>query len=317
MYAKVLVVGDLHMSWKDYGMHLNYPKETMDMFDNIANIVETGGFTHCILTGDLAFGRFVKLEYRKRFDELCEKINKATGNNLYSLKGNHDEAGYGMTEYEYYVSNGVIKPSQNLTLGKCKITMIDYGKIGTVEVNKADANETGVVICHDMVEFNKNDAPEFMKPIIIGDMPKFFGTKLVVMGHIHNYYEKAGSIKDADGVMSSNCALMCLGSPTRPQYTEPVDDKAHFLVIECTDEGVGLQRMEIEQPPVEEIFNLEQKEIKEEKERIKEMRVDISNVIANLASYDNSGMDMVTMIDNMQVDKRYSNKAKELLQSSM
>ena len=118
--GKILIYGDIHLSSKNYGGHRDYARESLEYFKKITEAVEKHNISCLIGTGDFTFGRFHSLEYRKAVEDELEKQFKLTNGNRYELKGNHDSATYGMTEYEYYTYKGLLKKSEKYIYWLCK-----------------------------------------------------------------------------------------------------------------------------------------------------------------------------------------------------
>lgn len=119
--ATILIYGDIHLNSKNYGGHKDYANESLGYFQKITETAQEIGATHIIGLGDFTFSRFHTLEYRSKVEDELEKQYKLTNGNRFELKGNHDVAGYGMTEYEYYVEKGLLRPSTNLQIGNVNI----------------------------------------------------------------------------------------------------------------------------------------------------------------------------------------------------
>lgn len=126
--AKVMIYGDDHLSSKNYGGHRDYPNETLHILKMLTDYAEDNGVTHIIGLGDFTYYRFHTLEYRKKVEEQLERQFRLTHGNRYQLKGNHDEASYGMTEYEYYIAKGLLKPAETINISNIlNINMLNYG----------------------------------------------------------------------------------------------------------------------------------------------------------------------------------------------
>lgn len=320
--AKILVYGDIHLSSKNYGSHVNYPRETLDILRKITTKAEEIKATHIIGLGDFAYGRFHTLEYRAAVENELEKQLKITGGNRYELKGNHDSAGYGMTEFEYYISKGMLKPATNLTIGNCRITMADFGCLNKVEANISDGF-TNILMAHEFITFKDLPIPNFGKSIEMDGFTKFFGTDFIVCGHIHSSGLYRGLMlgKSADGTSISHDVLLdYLGSMSRPAYYgEDTDKVGHILVLTVMDNGdVEYDRQDVEIPPLEEIFSLSEiqakKEHAEAKAEEKRERLDMSDIVRSLDSHERAMLNPEDFIESLpNIDQRIKNKAIELL----
>jgi len=316
--GKYLIIGDLHLKSGDYGGHVDYANETLDVLGKCLNVAKEKQVTHVILAGDLTYNKFSTLEYRMRVELFFREINKLTSDNLYSIIGNHDKAGYGMTELEYYIEKGVIKHTSYIDEDNLKIYMIDYGKIGKfkgVEKN----NKTNIAVLHDYVKFSDTKMPEYGKSIELDKNLKFLNVDLLVCGHIHDYHSFAGIIYNEESE-GKRVGVTYLGSPSRPAYRgEQTDTVGHLMIIDSdtSKDEVLIDEIEIDLIPVTEAFAVEIKQIEKEKRMVKANRVDISDVLKELDSkelFNFSAEEVVNKIEG--IDARYKKKALDLLKQS-
>lgn len=315
--AKIVVYGDIHLSSKNYGAHRNYPKDTLDILRMITNKAIEINATHIIGLGDFAYGRFNTLEYRSSVESELEKQLNLTNGNRYELKGNHDSAGYGMTEYEYYIQKGMLKPSTNLSIGKVNITMVDYGKARKTEFNY-DESSINIIFAHDYLTFKDAHMPNFGKSIELDEFTQWYGVDHIVCGHIHSsgLYEGL-MIKQIDGQsVGKRVTLDYLGSMSRPSYlgvdTETV---GHMLILTVYDNGdMKYDRIDIDLPSIEDTFNIEAKQLEKDKQDIKNRRLDITDIVQQLNSHERIIGNPEDIIMGLSgVDERYKLKAIELL----
>ena len=323
MAYRVLSYGDLHLLSKDYGAHKNYQADSMYSLESVLEIARKYKVTHIIGLGDLSYGRITRLEYRRQVEDIFKELMDITNGNHYSLKGNHDSASYGMTEYEFYVSKGLILPSKNITLGNVNITMIDYGKIGKTEMNiKNIGSDKNIVYVHDYVRFKDTMMPNFGKAIYIDENKDLYGSDYIIAGHIHSPYTFTGKIvSDVSGeLLAYETCVEYLGSLSRPSYREGMVLESGFLNIIDIDGYNDFQynRIEINLPSIEETFNLGDIEVKKVLAADKEqLEVDISDIVANLNTHNrNIGEpeDMVRALEDIPV--AYKEKAIELLKEA-
>lgn len=319
--ARILIYGDIHLNSKNYGAHIDYAKESLECFQKITLLAKEHSATHLIGLGDLSYSRFHSLEYRTAVErELMDQYNIVSGNR-YELKGNHDSAGYGMTEYEYYLRKGLIKPSCNMTIGNLYITMVDYKKHTEVvpNINFSNGN-TNIILAHDYYKFKETQAPNFGKAIEIESLNKWFGADYLVCGHIHNQVAFRGFTKrqGLNGEDSHELIIHYPGCITRPAYNESaLNSTGQFVLITVKTSGeVVYDIIEVELPPISEIFNLEAKQSEKEQKEIKKNRVDISDIIQRMSEHEGIAWDHFGTIENMQVDQRYKDKAIELLKAA-
>lgn len=283
MIAKILIYGDIHLCSKNYGGHNDYPQESLDYFRNITRTAEEMGVTHIIGTGDLTFGRFNSLEYRKDVEvELIKQYNLTHGNR-YEVKGNHDSATYGMTEYEYYIDKGILKPSTNLQIGKLNLSMIDNRCIGKTEIIPPDPDKVNVIILHDYVKFNDTEMPNYGTAITLDNMSEWLGIDFIIAGHIHNPKMFDGNV--IGNGKSHKLFVHYLGCPCRPAYTRNnLATQACYDILTIEDNGeVNYSIHSFDLWPVEKSFNLGAIEAEEESKALK--HIDVSDIADNLSKH--------------------------------
>lgn len=317
--AKIGVYGDIHLRDKNYGAHRDYPTESLEYFGKITEVTRKRELTHLIGLGDFSYGRFQDLSYRLKVEkELMEQYELVKGNR-YELLGNHDLAGYGLVERDFYIARGLLKPSENLTIGNLNITMIDYDKHNETEVNIVDDNDhINFILAHDFYKFKDTDVANFGAAIELDNFDRWFGADYLVCGHVHKIMGFKGSIiKDS---MSHELFVHYLGCMTRPSYREGhMDDKGQMLILTLYDDGqLEYDIEDIELWDIEKSFNLAEKEKQKQKKEEKAERVDISDVVKQLDSHKRDVGNPEDIIKNMSgIDEKYKNKAIELLKSAL
>lgn len=317
--AKIGIIGDMHLSSKNYGAHRDYPTESLDYFHKITEETKNLQLTHLIGLGDFTFGRFHSLEYRLAVEKELQEQYALTNGNRYELRGNHDEAGYGLTERDYYVSKGLFKASCNMNIGNAHITMVDYGKTDETVPNIVDsADSINIILAHDYYKFADTQLPNFGKAIEIDTYEKWFGLDYLVCGHIHKDMEFDGNMIKGDMVHPVH--VNYLGCMMRPAYRDGMmDEKGKILIITLFDDGkMDVDNHYIDLWALEDAFNLEEKQKQAEKKEEKVSRVDISDIVKQLDTHDRNVGSPEDIIAGMQdVDERYKNKAIELLKNAL
>jgi predicted phosphodiesterase len=311
--ARILVEGDAHLSSKNRGAHRDYPNESLKYFNYVSELAKNYGCTHIVNLGDLTYGRFGTLEYRNLVDEAFRVRNEICNNNFYVIKGNHDSATYGQTEYEYYLNKGVFKGAENLVLGNCNINMVNFGEQDTAPIN-VDDEHTNIVLTHGYFKFKSTELPPYGEPVILDEFEKWFGVNNIICGHIHKEHIFEGNmIKGDRAVKTTVHYLPCL---SRPSYEADMPTVGAVDIIRVFDDSEPIiTRVEIPLLPIEESFNLEQKVSEtEHKERVS---VDVSDIVKELSDFERVGGDPDNVIRNMEeVDIRYRNRALELLKEA-
>lgn len=308
--AKILIYGDIHLSSRNYGAHKNYPLESLEYFKNITNTAEEIGATHIIGLGDLTYGRFNTLEYRKSVEDELIKQNNICGGNRYELKGNHDTATYGMTEYEYYIQKGFIKKATNLKIENLNLNMVNFGEHEETDLLMTGDNDTNIVLMHDFFKFSDTSLADYGKALKLDGFDKWGNVDYIIGGHIHNHEIFEGFIGN------KRVTVAYLGCPCRPAYRKGFMQETGWYVIITVESGeVNVEIHEFPLIPLEQSFNFEEKEGKEEK--IQQKRVDVSDIVHRLDSHKRvvgEPADVIMAMEN--VDIKYRKKAIELLHNS-
>lgn len=315
--ARILVYGDIHLNSKNYGAHRDYAKESLYYFQEITKTAEKQNATHIVGLGDLTFGRFHSLEYRESVEREFEKQNKLTSGNRFEIKGNHDSATYGMTEYEYYVKKGFIKPSTNLKIGNVNISMVDYGKHDDKTILPCDgAEDINVVLAHGFFKFKDTRLPDYGKAIELDGFTDWYGVDYLISGHIHKHEMFDGIVIKEN--RSHPMIVHYLGCLTRPAYREGLTDEiGHLVMLVINDDNT--MRYDILDIPLwslDESFNLDKKLAEKRLKEEKSKRVDISDIVQQLNNHERNVGNPEDIIESMVgIDEKYKKKAIELLKA--
>lgn len=314
---KILIYGDIHLNSKNYGGHRDYASESLKYFQDITKIVEENEITHLIGLGDFTFSRFHTLEYRSKVETELEKQYKLTNGNRFEIKGNHDVAGYGMTEYEYYVEKGLIRPSENLVFNSLNLSMIDSGMYDKADILKPDENKINIVLAHDYFKFKETQIADYGKAIELDEFSKWFGVDYLICGHIHKQEMFSGSI-----IRNGEAKKMIVAYPgcmSRPSYREGHMDNSGMLIQIVVGDSLSDTKIEIIKIPLltlEESFNLTAINKKQEKKEEKRSRVDISDIVTQLDAHDGGvGNPEDIIMAMVGIEDKYKLKAIELLKS--
>ena len=96
-----------------------------------------------------------------------------------------------------------------------------------------------------------------------------------------------------------------------------MDDKGQIIVINVENTGdVSFEIEEFDLPAIEESFSSEKINERDEKKEAKENRVDISDIVKDLNEHDRSVGNPEDIINGLNVDEKYKNKAIELLKTA-
>ena len=320
--ARIMVCADDHLSSKNIGAHRDYPGESLHYFRMKTKLIEELGVTHYIGLGDLTTGRFTTLEYRAAVEEELVKQYQLTGGRRWELKGNHDKATYGMTEYEYYIAKGLIRPADNLSIGNVNISMVDFGKeqVATAGepgcIIKPSEETIDIVLAHNLIVNDNSQLPNYGTAIDLEKQSHWYGINYLVVGHIHEPNIFEGRIVDSTGTMAHKLLVQYPGCLARPAYRKDLPGVCNIVVITIYDTGeVEYDSKDIELWSEEKSFNIEKMEKEREVESVK--RVDVSDIAEALANYKTVSGSPEDIIRGLAgVDEKYKNTALRLLAES-
>ena len=221
-----------------------------------------------------------------------------------------------MTEYEYYVEKGLIRPSENLRFETLNVSMVDSGLSEKAEIIQPDRDKTNIVLAHDFFKFSDTQIADYGKAIELDNFDKWFGVDYLICGHIHKQEMFSGRIiKDSQ---AHSMIVAYPGCMTRPSYRNGHMDEFGMLIeiVIGTGGEVRVDTIQVPLMPLESIFNLKEIERKKEKAQERRNRVDISDIVSTLNSHDGVvGNPEDIIMAMVGVDDKYKQKAIELLKS--
>jgi predicted phosphodiesterase len=314
--AKVLIYGDSHLSSKNYGAHQNYPIETLYYLNKVTELAEKNKVDCLIGTGDLTYGRFHTLEYRNKVEQLLQRQFELTHGHRYEIKGNHDKASYGMTEYEYYLNRGMFKGSTYMKIGNVNINMVDYEDYEDADVVLGGEDEINVIITHGYFCFEDSNMSVYGVPVMLDNFDKWYGVDYIICGHIHQEHMIQGTIKNSDGEFH-DCVVHYLPCLSRPSYHEGSNPEVG-TVVQLTiysDNTMQYDLIDVPLLPLEQSFNLAMKE--KRKEHAESIKVDVSDVVNQLASHKRMvGNPEDIIMSKTDLPEKYRVKAVKLLKDA-
>lgn len=316
--ARVGIYGDLHLYSENYGSHRNYAEESLGFLRKITELTEKLQLTHLVGLGDFSFGNFRRLTYRTNVEAELYKQSRLVSGEHYEIFGNHDILAKDISERDYYISKGLLKPSENLTLGNLHITMVDYGKAANAETNISNAaGAVNVILAHDFFKFDGVPLANYGDAIRLDDKTEWFGADYIICGHIHKVIQFEGSI--VKGAETHELSVQYPGCGMRPAFIKGhMDEKVLFIVFSVFDDGeVKEDIYSIDLPPLEESFNLEKISAEEKKEEEKPVSFDITDLVNNLQTHERvvgSPEEIIRALKD--VPETWRNKALELLKSA-
>lgn len=224
----VLVFGDLHLSSKYEGKHIDYMGNCIRVMMMIMEIAKEekrkNGLAAIILLGDV-FGVKERNLNDPRFKSMVitffQVLNRLTDNNVYSVRGNHDFGDY--PEFNQFELLGLIKNPDWVDYkfnGKDELRfhIMNYGNedmdIPLIKNAEGSEDASDVVLAHN--DFYVDGVTTWYahgdKVIHLATKRNFIGVDLLVVGHIHNPSPEKHVVSIYD---KHQLALEYPGCPTR------------------------------------------------------------------------------------------------------
>ena len=306
---RVMFTGDDHLSAKNYGGHYNYPEESLHYFKVLTGFAKEFGVTHWIGLGDFTYGRFgADLDYRKRVEDELAEQSKVVNGNRWIIKGNHDKASSGMTEYEFYAGR-MFKTSEDLDLGNLIIHMKDYGDTSGVDVSDGKVH---VIATHGLFTFKNSNLPNFGTAVELDDKADWFGIPYIICGHIHEEHILQGYVGNGTGAYPTIVHyLPCLSRPAYHGEDTPTKGAVSFIDV-YEDGSLQYNRHEFDLLPIGQCFNIQKMD--SEKEHKEHISIDLSDITKNLVEKKISAGNPEDVIMGMEdINIKYRKKAVELL----
>lgn len=248
-----LIIGDPHISDKYSGRHVDYFRDCVEFIDMVTDEMRKNNVTHLICTGDW-IGRTTEKNLQSRdtlmyFMKVLQVWNVMTNGNVYSARGNHDYSEK-LTDFEMFVTLGLIKTADFIDVGSTRIHLINYGEHDR-EIT-VDENKYNVAVMHTnlQVEGQTNWFIGGNDGVELSSLENLYGVDLVVAGHIHNPSVRLVSTSIRDKEIS----LFYPGNGTRPRYEPNIWTKCFGILLSTDDEGTQLGQVEFKLRPSNEIF---------------------------------------------------------------
>ena len=293
--SKILIIGDLHISDRFSGRHLDYLENCFECLEMITQSIKDKGITHLICLGDwIGQGQAEKNLNKRpillRLMQVLQEWNELTNNNVYSLKGNHD-IGRGMTDYDFLVGAKLLKHAETLDIQSCRFHLFDYGSEDRMITIDEDKSNIGCFHTNLLIEgltswYQAGVGRE------LSTLHNLSGIEYAIAGHIHNPSPRVVSTS----ILGNDINLFYPGCITRPKYEPNLWDHVFGVIVTTTDNGTALDFIKYDLKPFKEIFK---EEIAEEESGIGNLDDirKLSETFDFMQNYDlNSGLDYVSQI---------------------
>lgn len=317
---KILIIGDLHISDRFSGRHKDYLENCFDCLDMIEKSIVDNKITHLICLGDwIGIGLAEKnLKERRsllRLIQVLQKWNKLLNGNVYSLKGNHD-IGKNMTDYDFFITMGLLKNVSQLDIGSCRFHMFNYGEETRPIVVDSDKYNVGCFHTNLLIE-GLTTWYRGGVGVELSSLKNLYGISMAVAGHIHNPSLRLVSTSIGD----SDISLFYPGCPTRPRLEPNMWETCYGVIFTTNELDTQMDVITYELKPLEEIFTtLEEDPSKEEDdEETVPFDLEALNEILNELQYFNvnSGQDYVSQIKRVAgIDKTAADIALKYLENA-
>jgi predicted phosphodiesterase len=251
--ARVLIVGDLHLSDKYSGRHIDYFRDCMEFLAQVTDEVRRNNYTHVFFTGDI-IGRTTEKNIGSR-DALMvifkafQVLNQLTNNNVYTNRGNHDYSTK-TTDFEMLVALGYLKTDDFVDLPSARIHLIDYGEAKR-EIS-VDPDKFNLAIMHDNIQV-AGATNWFMgghDGVELATLENLYGVDFVVGGHIHT-----PSVRMVETtIRDKTIKLFYPGNGTRPKYEANIWTSCYGITLDSNKEATSLGQIEFPLRPSHEIF---------------------------------------------------------------
>lgn len=317
---KVLIIGDLHISDRFSGRHKNYLENCFDCLDMIEKSIIDNNITHLICLGDwigigLAEKNLKERSSLLRLIKVLQRWNDLLKGEVYSLKGNHD-IGKNMTDYDFFVSIGLLKNVNQLDVGSCRIHMFNYGEETRIINIDSDKYNVGCFHTNLLIEGLTNWYRGGVG-VELSTLKNLYGIDMAIAGHIHNPSLRLVSTSIND----SEISLFYPGCPTRPRLEPNMWDKCYGVVLTINDIGTQMDLINYELKPLEEVFTTLEEDPTKDVDDSEEVPFDLEalNDILNELQYFNvnSGQDYVSQIKRVAgLDKSAADIALKYLEDA-
>ncbi len=314
----ILIIGDLHLFDGKVSTHINYEKESLEVFEGIVDGCAEIKKNYCKpdepfyicfsgdLSGALSAKRFQSLTFRAEICKLIYRANEITNNNVYSIIGNHDYSATDMTELMFFVELGLIKLLDVIDIEQDNVRLIglNYGDLDRqFDVKEGALN---VAVIHDNVAF-KDINMGFYKGNyqFVEDKKSLSAVDVIYAGHIHNptnFYTK--EIYEGKPIN-----LMYLGCPLRPAYEKDIWETVNIGVVQ----NGTFTAYTLELSPSSTVFNLtaiDDDELAEEVVINNNVEEDMKTIINSLLNYDNNRF-FESISEQIKLYPNYSEEAKK------
>jgi hypothetical protein len=267
--------GDSHLSSKNRAHHIDYASESLLYLRMVTKIAQNCSADVIIGLGDLSYGMFDNLEYRAEVERLLDKQNKLTNGRRYELIGNHDIRADGMSELQFYIKRGLVKPVESIADGCINLSVLNWGELGKRELLLIDENRLNILIMHDYMCFKSNPLGKFGKGIIIEEHPELYGLDWIIGGHIHDCLSAQGNTKLETGE-TFPCNLSYPGCMTRTSYfkSKEVQQEKAYVVLLDTDAATldeAIEFIEVRLLAEDEVFKMGEIQAEKAKQERKEL----------------------------------------------
>lgn len=314
---KVILFGDTHFDDTFTGTHIDYKASSLRLLEHLTGIVEKEKPDAVIFMGDFIGVHRKNIKSRAYLLEIVkflQNLNDLTGNNIYSLLGNHDMGGTTITDTALMVELGLLKNPSFLDIpnsshkSPVRFHFVNYG----AEYEPITKIEKGsnVILGHNDFAFNFETLYDKNRGgVVLANHTTWEGVELIISGHIHMPSHQIVSGRIGDSVAN----LFYVGSPARVSRGEKYQD-CWYVVFEVDENKSNYEAKEVGLWPFEEEFEPEIEKTEDEKEKILRVKA-LRGIIQELNESKLLYGSLLDQIDKVpMVDIKVKKRAKEILQ---
>jgi len=254
---RVLIFGDLHLSDRFSGHHVDYLENCFYCLNKITEAIKEYKATHVVCLGDWTGQGPSEKNLKKRPNlarviNILQEWNRLTNDNVYSLRGNHD-IGRNMTDYDLFITCGYLKNVKQLDIESLRLHFFDYGEENReIEIDE-DKFNVGCFHSNLLVEGETtwySAASKERGGVELSSLYNLKGLSNAISGHIHNPSIRMVSTSIGD----SNIDLFYPGCPTRPRMEQNMWDRCYFVLLKTNSFTTSMDTLPFDLKPYSEIF---------------------------------------------------------------
>lgn len=270
----ILVIGDLHLSSKYRGSHIDYEENCMDIMVRTLSILrDEDRPVTLFLLGDVFGVKERNITPQPRFFskvlEFFKELNTITRGRVFSVRGNHD---YGeFPDFNIFEQLGLIKNPDHVDFRpngsfEGRFHFVNYGNEYR-DLDMAGDGVSNIILGHN--DFAIEGVTNWYgsdSNIDLRKMLNFRGADLLISGHIHDPSEEVYSCNIGT---DHEIDLFYPGCPSRVSQRY---DECYYVQFEFNGDGTDYNMHKYGLKPAEEIFHPAESEVTKEESEEEHLR---------------------------------------------